>query len=95
MITLLLLLPLACGGDTDSVAAIAGGICGAEVGEAGIPPAWISGICDWPRSVRHIRRMAEPGGNPPGVFWPALLLRNLFFLVVVICHGFRRMFPPY
>ena len=30
---------IACGGDTDTVAAITGGICGAEVGEKGIPTA--------------------------------------------------------
>jgi hypothetical protein len=23
------------------------------------------------------------------------LPRNLFFLIVVLCHGFRRVFPPY
>ncbi len=86
---------IACGGDTDSVAAIAGGICGAEMGEQGIPAAWIAGICDWPRSVNFIRRMAQTHGNPPHVFWPAALLRNLFFLVIVLLHGFRRLLPPY
>ena len=47
-----------CGGDTDTVAAITGGICGAEVGEKGIPTVWIDGICDWPRSVSHLREVA-------------------------------------
>jgi ADP-ribosylglycohydrolase len=86
---------ISCGGDTDSVAAIAGGICGAEVGEQGIPAAWIAGLCDWPRSVSFIRRMAQTHGEPPRVFWPAVLLRNLFFLVIVLLHGFRRLLPPY
>lgn len=86
---------IACGGDTDSVAAIAGGICGAETGESGIPKAWIAGIRDWPRSVSFIHRMAESGDRPPCVFWPAMLLRNLFFLGVVLTHGFRRLLPPY
>lgn len=86
---------IACGGDTDSVAAIAGGICGAEVGEHGIPAVWIAGICDWPRSVSFIRRMAQTHGAPPRVFWPAALLRNLFFLVIVLLHGLRRLLPPY
>lgn len=88
-----------CGGDTDTVAAITGAICGAETGEPGIPRAWIDGICDWPRSVNHIRRVAEAlaSGNrhAPQYFWPAVPLRNLFFLVIVILHGFRRMLPPY
>lgn len=86
---------IACGGDTDSVAAIAGGICGAEVGERGIPKAWIDGIRDWPRSMSYMRRMAEESNRPPRVFWPAMLLRNLFFLGVVLTHGFRRLLPPY
>ena len=88
-----------CGGDTDTVAAITGGICGAEVGEQGIPPAWISAICDWPHSVQHIRKVAEAladDTNPfPHVTWPLVLIRNLVFLVVVILHGFRRLLPPY
>lgn len=31
----------------------------------------------------------------PGYFVPALAVRNLLFLIVVLAHGFRRMFPPY
>lgn len=88
-----------CGGDTDTVAAITGAICGAETGEAGIPRAWIDGIFEWPRSVNYIRRVAQAlvSGNrhAPRYFWPAILPRNLFFLVIVILHGFRRMLPPY
>ena len=88
-----------CGGDTDTVAAITGAICGAETGEAGIPHTWIDGILEWPRSLNHIRRVAEAlasgSERAPRYFWPAVLLRNLFFLAVVILHGFRRMLPPY
>jgi ADP-ribosyl-[dinitrogen reductase] hydrolase len=88
-----------CGGDTDTVAAITGGICGAETGAKGIPQAWIASICDWPRSVNHIREIAaalSDASKPiPGVFWPFVLLRNVFFLVVVLLHGFRRLLPPY
>ncbi len=88
-----------CGGDTDTVAAITGAICGAETGEAGIPPAWIDGICDWPRSVNYIRRVADALASEnrlvPRFFWPAIPLRNLFFLAIVILHGFRRLLPPY
>lgn len=88
-----------CGGDTDTVVAITGGICGADVGEAGIPSAWIEGICDWPRSVAHLRKVAAAlvaNSKPmPHVFWPSVLLRNLVFLAVVLLHGFRRLLPPY
>jgi ADP-ribosyl-[dinitrogen reductase] hydrolase len=90
---------IVCGGDTDSVAAITGGICGAELGERGIPAAWLDGICDWPRSVSYIRKLAaalaERSQSPPGLFWPAILLRNLVFLIIVLFHGLRRLLPPY
>jgi ADP-ribosyl-[dinitrogen reductase] hydrolase len=84
-----------CGGDTDSVAAITGAICGAEVGEQGIPPAWINGIWDCPRSINYIRRMADPTTATPQAFWPASVIRNLIFLSIVLLHGFRRLLPPY
>lgn len=90
---------IACGGDTDSVAAIVGGICGAETGESGIPKAWIDGICDWPRSVAYLRRLTEAletdAGTAPRIFWPFVLMRNALFLAVVLLHGFRRCLPPY
>lgn len=88
-----------CGGDTDTVAAITGGICGAEVGENGIPSDWIAAICDWPRSVAHLRdvaaALADASKPMPRVFWPLVLLRNVVFLAIVLLHGFRRLLPPY
>ncbi|MCW0218186.1 MAG: ADP-ribosylglycohydrolase family protein [Prosthecobacter sp.] len=94
---------IACGGDTDTVAAIAGGICGAEVGEAGIPKPWINGLTDWPRSVPYIRRVAEAlsqslhgkSFQTPRLQTLMILPRNLLFLVIVLAHGFRRLLPPY
>jgi ADP-ribosylglycohydrolase len=95
---------LDCGGDTDTVGAIAGALAGATVGEAGIPGPWLDGIIDWPRSVRLLRKVADrleqrreldrPLGDVR-YFWPAILPRNLFFLLVVLFHGFRRLAPPY
>lgn len=88
-----------CGGDTDTVAAITGALCGAELGEQAIPKDWLDGINEWPRSIRHIRQLAsalEQGhAKPPRICWPVLPLRNLFFLLVVLLHGFRRLLPPY
>ena len=95
---------IACGGDTDTVAAIAGGLVGTAVGEEGIPPEWRSRICDWPRSMRLLSRVAarlseqRAEGRPLGAVhycWPAVPLRNLAFLTVVVGHGFRRLLPPY
>ncbi len=93
---------IALGGDTDTTGAIAG----ATVGASGIPPEWLA-LWDWPRSTAWMRslahRLAEafpgttPGGRPGPLrlFWPALPLRNLLFLVVVLGHVARRMLPPY
>lgn len=95
---------LICGGDTDSVGAIAGALLGAKVGVQGIPSDLIGSIWEWPRSVSFIKRVAsrlaeqksarEPLG-PVGYFWPGLIPRNVLFLCVVLAHGFRRLAPPY
>jgi len=95
---------LDCGGDTDTVAAIAGALAGATVGAAKIPEPWLQGIIDWPRSVRLLRTVADRlgdqnrSGHPLGeVSYPrlAVLPRNLLFLLLVLFHGFRRLVPPY
>ena len=95
---------IACGGDTDTVGAIVGALLGARVGLAGIPVRWCSSIVEWPRSVALLRRIAErlsrqmegqSARGPVRYFWPAIPLRNLLFLAVVLMHGFRRLLPPY
>jgi hypothetical protein len=88
-----------CGGDTDTVAAIVGALAGCDVGVDGIPTDWCKGLVDWPRSSRLLERLAEelssPSGKPVRWCWPGILPRNLFFLAVVLTHGFRRLLPPY
>ncbi|MBI5093234.1 MAG: ADP-ribosylglycohydrolase family protein [Candidatus Hydrogenedentes bacterium] len=93
-----------CGGDADTTAAIVGGIVGAEVGEEGIPAEWLDGIFEWPRSVAWLRRLGaqlgatvKSGVPCRAVETPFVLvvLRNLFFLAIVLAHGFRRLAPPY
>ena len=90
-----------CGGDTDTSAAIVGGIVGAGVGIDGIPEAWIDGLKEWPRTIRWMTRLGEALAQahgpvrPPRLFAPSILLRNLVFLIVVLLHGFRRLLPPY
>lgn len=93
---------LDCGGDTDTVGAITGALAGADLGAASIPREWIDGIVEWPRSTSWLHRLAErlhahaqakrPASALP-VFWPAILPRNLIFLVVVLTHGFARLLP--
>jgi len=92
------------GGDTDTVGAIAGALAGASVGESGIPAEWIDNIIEWPRTIGKMKeaaaRLARQSDAPESVrpvtfFWPALIIRNLIFLVIVLLHGFRRLLPPY
>jgi ADP-ribosylglycohydrolase len=91
-----------CGGDTDTTAALAGALVGAGVGPEGIPATWRRGLWEWPRSRAWIealgRKLARDGMSArraPGVFPPAVLARNLLFLIVVLAHGLRRLLPPY
>ena len=93
-----------CGGDADTTAAIVGGIVGTHVGKEGIPTELISGIWEWPRSIKWMELL----GSALSTAWPspqasrapsvnpiAVVLRNLIFLAIVLCHGFRRLGPPY
>ena len=93
-----------CGGDTDTVGAILGALCGAATGTKGIPAEWINGLWEWPRSRRFMEHLGKRLGDqknssarlgPIHYFWPALIPRNLLFLAVVLAHGFRRLAPPY
>ena len=92
------------GGDSDSTAAILGGIIGARVGREGIPPHLLATLRDWPRSTGFIERVARRLAHTrlantkmrevrSFIFFTPV--RNLFFLLVVLAHGFRRLLPPY
>ena len=91
---------LQCGGDADSTAAIVGGIVGARVGREGIPSHWRNAVAEWPRSTAWmettaLRAAQGKQSKTPLWFFPATLLRNLFLLIVVLLHAFRRILPPY
>jgi ADP-ribosylglycohydrolase len=93
-----------CGGDADTTGAIVGGIVGARVGKENIPTEWISGIWEWPRSVSWMESLGSAlsqawpsshASRAPSVNPFAVVVRNLIFLSIVLCHGFRRLRPPY
>ena len=93
-----------CGGDTDSVAAMVGGLIGAQVGETGIPMEWRKGLIESPRSLSWMKALSlqlshslRTGAPDRPIRLPIakLLLRNLFFLCIILGHGFRRLLPPY
>jgi ADP-ribosylglycohydrolase len=95
---------IARGGDTDTTAAILGGIIGAGAGRAGLPEDLLKGLWSWPLTQEYIRRLAEETAEavehnrparPPRPLLAAHLARNLFALAVVVGHGFRRLGPPY
>jgi ADP-ribosylglycohydrolase len=95
---------LDCGGDTDTAGAIVGAIAGAATTSSGIPSAWADPIMECSRSTTAMRAIAgrlaeqQQSGKTMGsvrYFWPALPFRNAFFLLIVLFHGFRRLFPPY
>ncbi|WP_455210647.1 ADP-ribosylglycohydrolase family protein, partial [Kaarinaea lacus] len=95
---------IVCGGDTDTVAAILGGIVGAGVGREGIPTEWLNRLSEWPRSRQwmlslcsQLHGVMESKHSEPasGVSMLGILVRNIFFMMCVLLHGFRRLFPPY
>ncbi len=88
------------GGDTDTVAAIAGSLAGVTCARKGIPEEWVAGIIDRPHSVEYIGKLAATlsdgdGNNRNTEFFWLLLPRGILFTVVVLCHGLRRLLPPY
>jgi len=93
-----------CGGDTDTTAAFVGALVGARVGVEGIPVEWRKRMCEWPRDLRWMNRLArelaamlqdgKPRPQVP-VSVIGLVARNFLFNLTVIGHVLRRLLPPY
>lgn len=93
-----------CGGDTDTTAAIVGGMVGSGTGPEGVPAEWLAGLLEWPRTVSWMKRLASQlaevrssgtPAKPPRLPAWGLLPRNGAFGAIVLAHGFRRLLPPY
>ncbi|MEG3895424.1 MULTISPECIES: ADP-ribosylglycohydrolase family protein [unclassified Microcoleus] len=93
-----------CGGDTDTSAAILGGIIGARVGKSGIPSNWVNNLLEWPRTIQwmealgdRLAQVCETGKSQRAMplLTSAIFPRNLCFLMIILVHGFRRLLPPY
>lgn len=91
---------LNCGGDTDTVGAITGALAGVTVGEEGIPKEWINNIMEWPRSIKVLRKAADAMAvqdtdevTMVKYFWPGIIVRNVFQLIVVLGHVALRLMP--
>ena len=93
-----------CGGDTDTIAAIVGAVMGSGIGHANLPRDWIEKLWLWPLDEAWMKRVCASmlsrkveGSNFHQTrfpFWKACL-RNMFFLVIVLIHAFKRLLPPY
>lgn len=87
---------MTCGGDTDTMGAIAGSLLGCDDGPAIFPNPLLR-IHAWPMSLGMMRRCADAlarGATRPVAWcWPLQPLRNFGFLIVVLAHGFRRLLP--
>lgn len=93
-----------CGGDTDTTAAIVGGIIGASVGADGIPKHLQDNLLETPRNLNWMKRLAHQTAEviatgksqkPISVNLFAVFMRNLFFMTIVVLHLLRRLLPPY
>ncbi|MBC8140661.1 MAG: ADP-ribosylglycohydrolase family protein, partial [Armatimonadetes bacterium] len=95
---------LACGGDTDTVAAITGAIVGANVGTNGVSEDLRRGIWEPTGLLKNVEAREQTFAaawqtgttqNVVYVPYPVALARNALFAVIVLYHGFRRLLPPY
>lgn len=64
------------GWDTDTVAAIAGGLAGARWGASAVPSAWRRVVHGWPglrgRDLVELAVLAVRGGHPDSTGWPTI-----------------------
>ena len=88
---------LRCGGDTDTIGAIAGALLGVDGGAAAFTPEWKTKIWAWPMSLAVLeeagRNLSMPSQHAASWCRPCQPLRNLAFLVIILVHGFRRLVP--
>lgn len=81
------------GGDTDTTAAIVGGLAGATLGRSAIPAEWLAGVCG---PVFTASGLTDLTRRPnPRLPWLPRLFRNGLLASVVLAHVFRRLLPPY
>jgi poly(ADP-ribose) glycohydrolase ARH3 len=50
---------IALGDDTDTLAAMAGALCGAHLGAAGVPARWVEHLEGGPKGVTYLRTLAD------------------------------------
>lgn len=81
-----------CGGDTDTLAAIVGGMVGARLGPEALPSDWLQRYSDWPCTLEYLKSLATAPRLLP---LAGSLGRNLVFGWTILGYGLRRLLPPY
>ncbi len=93
-----------CGGDTDTTAAIVGGIVGSQVGKSGIAAYWLTQLWEFPRNIAWLEQVGYSlnqvcyHNQPldlPKLSLLVIFLRNMVFMLIVLGHGLHRLLPPY
>ena len=89
------------GGDTDTVGAITGAMA-SVASQQELPREALENICEWPRSRTKYTELAKDlcrskKGEALERSWSypvlGILFRNFVFTVIVLAHGFRRLWP--
>lgn len=87
---------LRCGGDADTIGAIAGALLGIDGGTGVFPSEWTQRLVEWPLSLGRLECAGQALGQseprPIRWFWPFQVLRNIVFFVVILLHGLGRRF---
>lgn len=81
---------IACGGDTDSVAAVAGALA-ASSPNCELPESHLQKIADWPLSVKYMKSIYGKSNSLKFPF-PKMILRNLFFVPLILFLAVFRIF---
>ena len=81
---------ISCGGDTDSVAAVAGALAASNP-KCELPDEHINKISDWPFSVNYMKSISS-NSNALKLLFPKMMLRNLFFVPLILILAVIRIF---
>ena len=93
-----------CGGDTDTVASIAGSLSGAYLGFERLPSRFGETIVDYPFSYSRLKSLSaqlidldssRSSKHWLGLRWLLMPFRNICLLTIILLHGIRRIAPPY
>lgn len=93
------------GGDSDTTAAVTGGIAGAMHGAGAIPREWLAGLLEvpgvpWARGIADELAATLPDGGgrrsrSTALWWASRPPRGVLLLCSVLAHALRRLLPPY